>query len=75
LTVAHGQDRWSGARRSHRPGLLSDPPRDGLMEHDAVAVNAQRRRRVLVAVVAALIAVGAFVLALSYSSQAALSVV
>lgn len=39
------------------------------MEHDGVAVSAQRRRRVLVAVVAALIAVGAFVLALSYSSK------
>ncbi len=39
------------------------------MEHDRVAVSAQRRRRILVAVVAALIAVGAFVLALSYSSK------
>jgi Flp pilus assembly protein CpaB len=39
------------------------------MEHDGVAVTVQRRRRVLVAVVAALIAVGAFVLALSYSSK------
>lgn len=39
------------------------------MEHDGVAISAQRRRRVLVAVVAALIAVGAFVLALSYSSK------
>ncbi len=36
-----------------------------------MAVSAQRRRRVLVAVVAALIAAGAFVLALSYSSKPA----
>jgi Flp pilus assembly protein CpaB len=70
MALARPQDPFQRgiAVPSQRPSPGAHGGRS-LMEHDGVAVSAQRRRRVLVAVVAALIAVGAFVLALSYSSK------